>query len=528
MIRRSVRVNYSTTISSSTRQSQFSVVRRYDAFEVLLFNEPSSSLRHEIRMQLPHCRVPSNHDPAEIALSFVQHHCRKWPRRTFEIPLWDDNELIQDRSSYTASAQLALYCIPLIENENGFTNLTKIGRFETLSSVSTHCQADPNSFSVETCHCILQLERWLHDQQCKDTKFLARFFLLSAAKMRIRECAHNPAYENEHSSLCHKRIMDYDRNPSSTKKSCDLAEEVRRSNNARAKMMGYDKYDMFIINPLFGTGLHYDNANEAQYYAKGVTFRESISSSSSSNGECWSEKYPLHKAAHDNSVSDIRRLLAQGMTANEKDNASWTPLHYSVFYNNLEATETLLLHQGTDVNASNKVGSTALHFAALQGNVYMVELLLSHSKINVDAKDSSERRPIDVCACVPKIEYQKVTKLLLNWKRLNKIQVELMDGGNAQLLLTHGQDTTAEELRIEMCKELKFNSDSGKLFAMWICSDRLSLQLKADHKPLLHMNKWKNKVAKFGNEEIQSNDGDTPKIFFRRDARLTLQKEKMA
>ncbi|EJW72385.1 hypothetical protein WUBG_16708, partial [Wuchereria bancrofti] len=71
------------------------------------------------------------------------------------------------------------------------------------------------------------------------------------------------------------------------------------------------------------------------------------------------------------------------MTANEKDNASWTPLHYCVFYNNLRATEVLLLHQGTDVNASNKVGSTALHFAALQGNVYMVELLLSHSKIDV-------------------------------------------------------------------------------------------------------------------------------------------------
>lgn len=49
-----------------------------------------------------------------------------------------------------------------------------------------------------------------------------------------------------------------------------------------------------------------------------------------------------------------------------------------------------------------------------------------------------------------------------------------MDGGNAQLLLTHGQDTTAEELHAEMCKELKFNNDSGKLFAMWICSDRLS------------------------------------------------------
>lgn len=47
-----------------------------NTFDVLLVNEPCSSSRHEIRMQLPRCHVPSNSDPAEIALSFVQNHCR--------------------------------------------------------------------------------------------------------------------------------------------------------------------------------------------------------------------------------------------------------------------------------------------------------------------------------------------------------------------------------------------------------------------------------------------------------------------
>ncbi|VDN08317.1 unnamed protein product [Thelazia callipaeda] len=260
--------------------------------------------------------------------------------------------------------------------------------------------------------------------------------------------------------------MEHDRNPSSSsKKSCDLEEAARRSNNARAKMMGYEKYDMFIINPIFGTGLHYD---------KRVVLHEKSSSSSSSNTENWSEKYPLHKAAHDNNVEEIRRLLAQGLSVNEKDNAIWTPLHYCAFYNNLQAMEALLLHQSTDVNAVNKAGSTALHFAALQGNAYMVELLLSHSKINLDVSDNSGRRPIDICAYVPKLEYKKVTEMLSNWKPLDKIQVELMDGGNAQLLLLHGEQTTAQELHSEMCKELNFNTDSGKLFAIWICSNRLS------------------------------------------------------
>lgn len=45
---------------------------------------------------------------------------------------------------------------------------------------------------------------------------------------------------------------------------------------------------------------------QLQYYAKGVTLQKSVSSSSSSSAECWSEKYPLHRAAHDNNVDDIR------------------------------------------------------------------------------------------------------------------------------------------------------------------------------------------------------------------------------
>lgn len=60
----------------------------------------------------------------------------------------------------------------------------------------------------------------------------------------------------------YRRIIEHDENLGISKKSCDLADEVQRSNKARANMMGYDKYDMFIINPMFGTGLHYSNCNE--------------------------------------------------------------------------------------------------------------------------------------------------------------------------------------------------------------------------------------------------------------------------
>lgn len=47
-----------------------------DGFDVLLVNEPSSSSRHDVCMQLPRCRVPPNGGPTEMALSFVHRHCR--------------------------------------------------------------------------------------------------------------------------------------------------------------------------------------------------------------------------------------------------------------------------------------------------------------------------------------------------------------------------------------------------------------------------------------------------------------------
>uniref|UniRef100_A0A9J2P047 FERM domain-containing protein n=1 Tax=Ascaris lumbricoides TaxID=6252 RepID=A0A9J2P047_ASCLU len=497
-------------------------------YDVLLINEPSSSSRFSSHVQFPACRVPHNGQPAEVAFNAARHLSARTPRRAVAVPLWENADTsYMNRMLFPGSPHPVFYCVPLLEKDKNATKTAEIGRFENLARVLNCCLANDESFDIETRHLAFRLEEWLRMEQRRDPHFITTLFLRPISSGRIRSCAHNPAYDPEQSMLCHN-MMGHGKNPDAQRKSCDLAEEVRRSNDARAKMIGDEKYDMFIMNPLFGSGLHYTNKDKApSYFAAGRTERHGNSFSSRKvSGESWPLLYPLHKAAYDDNVTEIKKLLAKGMTANEVDNASWTPLHYCAFYNNLNAMEALLLNTGTDVNIPNKAGSTALHFAALQANVYMVELLLSHSAIDVNARDCKGQRALDVCACVPKAEYQKVAKLLREWNRLDKIQVEMMDGGNAQLALVQGQETSAGQLHAEMCKELKLNSASASLFAIWICSDRLSLQLKADHKPLQHMNKWRSKIAKFGNEESAKNDDDTPKIFFRRDARVALRTEK--
>uniref|UniRef100_A0A0N5AJF2 FERM domain-containing protein n=1 Tax=Syphacia muris TaxID=451379 RepID=A0A0N5AJF2_9BILA len=478
-------------------------------YDILLIDEPSSTNRTSKRLQLPHFRVEAGDDPGETAYKVARRLLRRNPTAVIPIPLWSNVPSSSSTSSRSVSN----------------SEPTSIARFKNFGTLLQQCSTDSDCVDTETKHWLLKLEEWLINGCRKDSQFIRRAFLRSPALKRIRACVHNPAYEPEQSMQCYKVLGN--KKDVGGMQSCDLAEETSRSNVVRAIMMSMEKYDMFIMNPLFGSGLEYDSkANAPTYYAKGRS--ELQGNGKLNSNKSWSERYPLHKAAYDDNAEEVKRLLMKGMNANELDNASWTPLHYCAFYNNLNSMEVLLVYSNTDVNVRNKAGSTPLHFAALQAHAHMVELLLTHSLINVEAKDSRGQRPIDVCACVPKKDHQLVAELLRNWNRLEKIQVELMDGGNAQLSLVQGDGTTAGQLHESMCRELKLNSDSSALFAIWICSDALSVQLKEHHKPLSHMKHWGCKVAKFGNDSSYKIEEEIPKLFFRRDARISLSVEKKA
>lgn len=56
-------------------------------------------------------------------------------------------------------------------------------------------------------------------------------------------------------SPCSRVVTKHD--ASDNRKSCELADEVRRGNDARAKLIFLEKYDVFILNPLYGAGLSY-------------------------------------------------------------------------------------------------------------------------------------------------------------------------------------------------------------------------------------------------------------------------------
>ncbi|VDK46586.1 unnamed protein product [Gongylonema pulchrum] len=124
-----------------------------------------------------------------------------------EVPLWGTSDGLVRDGLLHPSAQISLYIIPLLQNEEGFKKLSDVGQYENLTFASQHCQTDAGCFSVETRHCIICLESWLNENQRKDPDFLARIFLRSGARQRVRTCAHNPAYDPQYRSQCYRFIV---------------------------------------------------------------------------------------------------------------------------------------------------------------------------------------------------------------------------------------------------------------------------------------------------------------------------------
>lgn len=89
------------------------------------------------------------------------------------------------------------------------------------------------------------------------------------------------------------------------------------------------------------------------------------------------ESITLHKAASQNNLSALNRLLTEGADPNALSVAGRTPLMMAAVSGN-EIAARDLLKLGADVNATTPDGYTALYFAVCAGYVPVITLLLRH------------------------------------------------------------------------------------------------------------------------------------------------------
>ncbi|CAJ0592805.1 unnamed protein product [Cylicocyclus nassatus] len=437
-------------------------------------------------------------------------------RRTVPIPLWED------KNGSSAIPGTILMCAPMQTKDRVSY---RYGRLENLAKLVNMCIQTPEDFDTQTRHMILRIEEWLGYSQKVNAYFLSSLFLKPCAKSRVIRCCHNPAYVGNEIEGCVRNVSSSVRSVSS---SVDLDEKVRYGNLCRVEMITYDKYNTFVMNPLFDSGLGLGDDDEgSNYFIASAKRTIRTSSGTSISSDDWSRNYPLHRAAYVGDAATIESLIALGYDVNQADRDSWTPLHYAAFYEHLDAMRALLNNGNANVNVQNKGGATALHFAALNGNAFLVELLLSHPGVDTNLRNRDGNRAVDLCKDVPKKAWQDVAKLLMNWKKIEKIQVDFLSAGNVMVQLRDGIETTASSILAEIGQEIKIGPSMLKLFALWVCSESLSLQLKPDHKPLAHLNvkKWRAKVDKWTD---QMNSTEKPRLVMRRSAHATLAAELQA
>lgn len=62
------------------------------------------------------------------------------------------------------------------------------------------------------------------------------------------------------------------------------------------------------------------------------------------------------------------------------------------------------------------------------------------------------------------------------------------------------------------------------VFAMWMCSSQLELQLRPNHRPIELASKWNNLISKYGENKGQRTD-EEPILYFRRNVFLSKKDE---
>lgn len=95
---------------------------------------------------------------------------------------------------------------------------------------------------------------------------------------------------------------------------------------------------------------------------------------------------PLHRAAYQGDVEEVKNLLKRGCDANARDIYGWTALHDAAMQGHGEIV-MLLLEAGADVDVQdNEEKYTPLHDAARKNRVSLVRILLE-AKANTQLKD---------------------------------------------------------------------------------------------------------------------------------------------
>ena len=105
---------------------------------------------------------------------------------------------------------------------------------------------------------------------------------------------------------------------------------------------------------------------------------------------------PIHNAARNRNLNNVRALLNSGANINARDNDGSTALIWAARFGHL-ATVRELLDRGANINARSNSGWTALICATYYGHLAVVRLLLDRGA-NINARDHVGQTALSLAA----------------------------------------------------------------------------------------------------------------------------------
>lgn len=152
----------------------------------------------------------------------------------------------------------------------------------------------------------------------------------------------------------------------------------------------------------------------------------------------------------------INFFIEKGADINAKNDTEWigTPLHYSIFHDEIEIARLLLIH-GADINATNTLSETPLLSAISWGKVDFINLLLD-SNADINAKNDRGISPIHYAASRSTFE---IFNLLLN----NGANLNAKTNDNQTLLHFASQSSDIKIISFLIDKDFDVNAkdDAG-------------------------------------------------------------------